>query len=217
MGTRDPIRQAQHEGSSLKRFVKPADIAADYGEEPGRRRARSAGAACILGSQDGRACWRCRRTADRRSATRPTWPIICSTRWATTRPEDAHPARGITTGKTSRRSMDAAYAAGRGRSPSVDQRFPRRSERRHRLRHPAPTTRPGATAMVDGSRTASLDIRQARRLLVAGRMTASSPRRCRHICWDGCMFPNEELTRQQTWNDILAAMISVRDKHGWSE
>ncbi len=37
-----------------------------------------------------------------------------------------------------------------------------------------------------------------------------------HICWDGCMFPNEELTKQQTWNDILAAMISVRDAHGWS-
>ncbi|MEM9106778.1 MAG: TIM barrel protein [Pseudomonadota bacterium] len=38
-----------------------------------------------------------------------------------------------------------------------------------------------------------------------------------HICWDGCMFPNEELMKQQTWNDILAAMIAVRDAHGWSE
>ena len=38
-----------------------------------------------------------------------------------------------------------------------------------------------------------------------------------HICWDGCMFPNEELIKQQTWNDILAAMIDVRDAHGWSE
>jgi sugar phosphate isomerase/epimerase len=36
-----------------------------------------------------------------------------------------------------------------------------------------------------------------------------------HICWDGCMFPNEVLMRQQTWNDILAAMIQVRDNHGW--
>jgi sugar phosphate isomerase/epimerase len=36
-----------------------------------------------------------------------------------------------------------------------------------------------------------------------------------HICWDGCMFPNEVLTRQQTWNDILAVMIKVRDAHGW--
>ena len=37
-----------------------------------------------------------------------------------------------------------------------------------------------------------------------------------HICWDGCMFPNADLLNQQTWNDILAAMIAVRDAHGWS-
>jgi sugar phosphate isomerase/epimerase len=37
-----------------------------------------------------------------------------------------------------------------------------------------------------------------------------------HICWDGCLFPNSELMKQQTWNDILAAMIDVRDTHGWS-
>ncbi|MGK6350028.1 sugar phosphate isomerase/epimerase family protein [Parapedobacter sp. DT-150] len=36
-----------------------------------------------------------------------------------------------------------------------------------------------------------------------------------HICWDGCMFPNAVLNQQQTWNDILAAMISVREAHGW--
>ncbi len=41
--------------------------------------------------------------------------------------------------------------------------------------------------------------------------------RIRHICWDGCMFPNEVLMKQQTWNDILAAMIAVRDAHGWKE
>jgi sugar phosphate isomerase/epimerase len=37
----------------------------------------------------------------------------------------------------------------------------------------------------------------------------------RHICWDGCMFPNAEMKKQQTWNDVLAAMIKVRDAHGW--
>lgn len=36
-----------------------------------------------------------------------------------------------------------------------------------------------------------------------------------HICWDGCMFPNAVMMKQQTWNDILAAMIKVRDAHGW--
>ncbi len=39
----------------------------------------------------------------------------------------------------------------------------------------------------------------------------------RHVCWDGCMFPNEVMMQQQTWNDILSAMISVRDAHGWRE
>lgn len=39
--------------------------------------------------------------------------------------------------------------------------------------------------------------------------------RFRHICWDGCMFPNSVMEREQTWNDILGAMIAVRDKHGW--
>jgi len=39
----------------------------------------------------------------------------------------------------------------------------------------------------------------------------------RHICWDGCMFPNAVMMQPQTWNDILAAMIAVRDAHGWSE
>ena len=38
-----------------------------------------------------------------------------------------------------------------------------------------------------------------------------------HICWDGCMFPNDVMMKPQTWNDILAAMISVRDAHGWTE
>ncbi|MEX2308822.1 MAG: TIM barrel protein [Pirellulales bacterium] len=42
-------------------------------------------------------------------------------------------------------------------------------------------------------------------------------RRFNHICWDGCMFPNEVLTNRRTWNDILAVMVAVRDAHGWNE
>lgn len=30
-----------------------------------------------------------------------------------------------------------------------------------------------------------------------------------HICWDGCMFPNETLEKQETWDTILDAMIQV--------
>lgn len=39
----------------------------------------------------------------------------------------------------------------------------------------------------------------------------------KHICWDGCMFPNEVMLKQETWNDILAALIEVRNNHGWTE
>lgn len=38
----------------------------------------------------------------------------------------------------------------------------------------------------------------------------------KHICWDGCMFPNAVLNEQKTWNDILAAMIKVRNLNCWS-
>ncbi len=40
-------------------------------------------------------------------------------------------------------------------------------------------------------------------------------KRFNHICWDGCMFPNTVMENQQTWNDILEAMINVRIKYGW--
>jgi sugar phosphate isomerase/epimerase len=39
----------------------------------------------------------------------------------------------------------------------------------------------------------------------------------RHICWDGCMFPNAVMMKPQTWNDILRAMLAVRSEHGWKE
>jgi sugar phosphate isomerase/epimerase len=38
----------------------------------------------------------------------------------------------------------------------------------------------------------------------------------RHICWDGCMFPNEVMMNPETWNNVLGAMIKVRDMHGWT-
>ena len=38
-----------------------------------------------------------------------------------------------------------------------------------------------------------------------------------HICWDGCMFSNEVMLNPQTWRDILAVMIAVRNAHGWTD
>jgi len=40
-------------------------------------------------------------------------------------------------------------------------------------------------------------------------------KKLKHLCWDGCMFPNEVMMKPETWNSILAAMIRVRDAHGW--
>jgi sugar phosphate isomerase/epimerase len=42
-------------------------------------------------------------------------------------------------------------------------------------------------------------------------------RRIRHLCWDGCMFPNAVMMQPQTWNEILEVMVRVRDAHGWKE
>jgi sugar phosphate isomerase/epimerase len=47
--------------------------------------------------------------------------------------------------------------------------------------------------------------------------TGKLTKKMRHVCWDGCMFPNAVMMNPKTWNDILAAMISVRDAHGWGE
>ncbi|MDG1891592.1 MAG: TIM barrel protein [Verrucomicrobiota bacterium] len=44
----------------------------------------------------------------------------------------------------------------------------------------------------------------------------ASKRGIKHICWDGCMFPNEMLEQQATWNTILDTMVKVRDAHGWN-
>ena len=31
----------------------------------------------------------------------------------------------------------------------------------------------------------------------------------KHICWDGCMFPNQTLLKQETWNTILSTMQDI--------
>ena len=42
-------------------------------------------------------------------------------------------------------------------------------------------------------------------------------KKARHVCWDGCMFPNAVMMKPETWNSILATMVAVRDAHGWQE
>ena len=45
-----------------------------------------------------------------------------------------------------------------------------------------------------------------------GNLTRAIP----HICWDGCMFSNETMMKPETWRNILATMIAVRNAHGWN-
>jgi sugar phosphate isomerase/epimerase len=45
--------------------------------------------------------------------------------------------------------------------------------------------------------------------------TGTPTRAFEHVCWDGCMFPNATMMNPQTWTDVLAAMIAVRDAHGY--
>ncbi len=44
----------------------------------------------------------------------------------------------------------------------------------------------------------------------------AAKRGMQHICWDGCMFPNNKLLMPATWNTILKTMIQVRQSHGWN-
>lgn len=44
----------------------------------------------------------------------------------------------------------------------------------------------------------------------------AAKRGIKHICWDGCMFPNATLETPKTWNTILDTMLKVRDAHGWA-
>lgn len=47
-------------------------------------------------------------------------------------------------------------------------------------------------------------------------LQGAASRGLRHICWDGCMFPNPKLLAPSTWTTILQTMIRVRQRHGWS-
>jgi sugar phosphate isomerase/epimerase len=46
-------------------------------------------------------------------------------------------------------------------------------------------------------------------------LEGAADRGIQHICWDGCMFPNEMLETQGTWNTILDVMLKVREADGW--
>ena len=93
---------------------------------PRRRRRDLLGRHAQLEAQ--RRAARAGEPAARRSASRPTWPTRCSSRSATTRPRIAS-CRKTTTGRD-RETLDEALEDDDARAAAVDDRFPRRAERR---------------------------------------------------------------------------------------
>ena len=51
-----------------------------------------------------------------------------------------------------------------------------------------------------------IDIVECSKLWLEG----AEDRGIKHICWDGCMFPNEILETASTWNTILDTMVKVQ-------
>jgi hypothetical protein len=42
-------------------------------------------------------------------------------------------------------------------------------------------------------------------------LSGAADRGIRHICWDGCMFPNATLENPDTWLTVLGTMIQVQE------
>ena len=154
-------------------------------------KARFAGAACTAGETRCN-CWRW-WTGRRRSASRRTWRTRCCSRWATTRPKTACCPKTSTGAESDR--LAEAYAQDGRRAAPLDDRLPRRPERRHgeglRLarqdRPPLPAERSQRQARY----------RARFRRLAARRRRRSRPAPIQHICWDGCMFPNAVMLEPQ--------------------
>ena len=173
-------------------------------------RERSAGAACTPGGR-----WSICSSAwanPKQWDSRPTWPTPCFTPWARTR-RGSHPARGISTGKITQALDDALKTLTAALRPwTLDFHVAQNDatvfgsgSHDHTGRHCLATDPNGK---LDIPHHAGFWLRDEN-----GRLT----KKFRHICWDGCMFPNEVMMRPETWNEMLAAMIAVRDAHGWRE
>ncbi len=174
-----------------------------------RPRARSAGAACTRGGR-----WSTCSSASaspRRSASRPTWRTRCFTRSAKTPPRTGSCPR-TSTGRTAPPSTRPCKTLTAALRPwTIDFHVAQNDAtvfgsgtHDHTGRHCLATDPNGK---LDIPHHAGFWLRDEN-----GKLT----KKLRHICWDGCMFPNAVMMNPKTWNDILAAMIAVRDAHGWN-
>ena len=174
-------------------------------------REKSAGAACTVGG-GWCSCWKW-SIGPRRSASRPTWPTRCSTRWATTRRKTRScrkTSTGRTPGKLERRCSKLTAAL---RPWTIDFHVAQNDATVHGSGSHDKTGR----HCLPNDPNGKLDIAQCAGFWLRdehGQLT----KQFRHICWDGCMFPNDDDDEAaKPGTAILAAMVAVRDAHGWKE
>ena len=198
------IRQATRSASrrpSEKRARLPKTTASGL-----RPKEKSAGAACTAGS----ACSSCSKwwIARARSDSRPTWRTRCSSRWAATRLRIASCPKATTgpIGHARPRDRDDDDAL---RPWTIDFHV---AQNDATVKGSGSHDKTGRHCLPNDP-NGKMDI-----VRVAGawmRDDAGKPTRAfEHICWDGCMFPNATMMDPQTWRDVLATMIAVRNAHG---
>ena len=193
-------------------FREACDVAEDFGE-----RLAAEGEICWGGMHSWRRMVQTAgsgRTGPKRSASRPTWPTRCSTCWATT-PRKTRSCPQASTGTTTAKLDRRAEAQLTDGPAPLDDRLPRRPERRHRLR--LRLARQDRPALPAGRSQRQARTSPATPATGCATKQGKLTKKFRHICWDGCMFPNAVMMKPETWNDILTAMVAVRDGDGWQE
>ena len=138
------------------------------------------------------------RPRRRRSASRPTWPTRCSTCWATT-PRRTPFCRPDFNWRNEDK-FEAAYCqlTAALRPWTIDFHVAQNNATVHGSgthdktgRHCLPDD---AQGKLDIPHHAGYWLRDEK-----GELT----KRIRHICWDGCMFPNAVMMKRETWNEHL--------------
>ena len=72
---------------------------------------------------------------------------------------------------------------------------------------PAPTIKTGRHCVADDP-NGKLDIVKCASYWLLDENGKPRPE-IKHLCWDGCMFPNATLEKQETWNTILGVMLDI--------
>ena len=192
IGLRRPRRQSA--SRSPTRSARPAR-SPRISASGWRPKAKSAGAACTVGGAWCN-CWRW-SIGRRRWAFRPTWPTRCLYVLGYNAPEDAILPPNFDWKDTA--TFDRRLRAAHRGAAALDDRLSRRPERRHRARLRLARQDRAGTACPTIPTASSTSSRWP--ASGCATTTGNLTKKFRHVCWDGCMFPNEVMMDPQTWND----------------